>query len=68
MVAAMASWRTEDLFPEAQNPEGVYHINERCLLRTQDGHCVVIVSGVVLAHYATSDKTAEAYAMVSLVD
>jgi transposase len=68
MVVDMASGRTEDLFPEARNPEGIYHINERCLLRTQEGHCVVIVSGMVLAHYATSDKMAEAYAMVNLVD
>ena len=62
MVVDMASGRTEDLFPEARNPEGIYHINERCLLRTQEGHCVVIVSGMVLAHYATSDKMAEALA------
>lgn len=68
MVTVMASGRFEDLFPEARNPEGTYHINERCMLRTQDGFCVVMVSGVVLAHYSTSDKMAEAYAMVSLID
>jgi hypothetical protein len=43
-------------------------INERCLVRTQDGHRVVIVSGVVLAHYGLSDRMAEAQAMVSLVE
>ena len=43
-------------------------INERCLVRTQDGHRVVIVSGVVLAHYGLSDRMAEAHAMVSLVE
>jgi transposase len=43
-------------------------INDRCLVRTQDGHRVVIVSGVVLAHYALGDRMAEAHARVSLVE
>jgi transposase len=38
------------------------------LVRTQEGHRVVIVSGVVLAHYALGDRMAEAHAMVSLVE
>ncbi|MGD1085217.1 MAG: putative transposase, partial [Verrucomicrobiota bacterium] len=37
-------------------------------MRTQDGHRVVIVAGVVLAHYAIGDRMAEAHAMVSLVE
>ena len=43
-------------------------INDRCLFRTQDGHRVVIVSGITLAQYAVSDRMAEAHAMVSLVE
>jgi len=43
-------------------------INDRGLVRTQDGHRVVIVSGVVLAHYALGDRMAEAHARVSLVE
>jgi len=43
-------------------------INDRCLFRTQDGHRVVIVSGIILAHYAVNDRMAEAHAMVSLVE
>lgn len=43
-------------------------INDRCLFRTQDGHRVVIVSGIILAQYAVSDRMAEAHAMVSLVE
>jgi transposase len=58
----------EDLFPEAQNPPHIRAINDRCLLRTQAGHRVVIVSGVVLAQYALEDRMAEAHAMVSLVE
>lgn len=59
---------TEDLFPEARNPPHLRVINDRCLVRTQDGHRVVIVSGVVLAQYALEDRMAQAHAMVSLVE
>ena len=38
------------------------------MLRIQDGFCVVIVSGMVLAHYKVGDAMAEAFAMVSLVN
>jgi len=64
----MATLTNEDLFPEARNPPDMRVINARCLMRTQDGHRVVIVSGVVLAHYALGDRMAEAHAMVSLVE
>jgi len=60
--------RQNDLFPETQSPEDARIINARCLVRTQDGHCVVCVSGIVLAHYAVGDHMAEAHAMVSLVE
>ena len=64
----MATPTSYDLFPEAWNPPDTLVINDRCLIRTQDGHRVVIVSGVVLAHYALGDRMAEAHAMVSLVE
>jgi hypothetical protein len=57
-----------DLFPDAATPEGTAVVNDRCLVRTQHGHRVVIVAGVVLAQYAVGDLMAEAYAMVSLVE
>jgi transposase len=60
--------RSVDLFPEVGVPPGVAVINERCLLRTQDGHRIVILSGVALAQYAVGDAMAEANAMVSLVE
>lgn len=63
----MGAAKTDDLFPEVRNPEGTQIINERCMIRTQDGHRVVLVSGIVLASYAVTDRMAEAYAMVSLV-
>lgn len=64
----MADASQTDLFPDARNQEDTRVINGRCLLRTRDGHRVVLVAGMVLAHYAVGDGMAEAHAMVSLVD
>ena len=64
----MATSPTDDFFPDARNPEGTIVINERCLIRTQSTHRVVVVCGLVLAHYAIKDAMSEAYAMVSLVE
>jgi prepilin-type processing-associated H-X9-DG protein len=64
----MPATKHDDLFPEAHNPECLRIINERCSLRNQDGHCVVVVSGMILAQYASNDRMAEAHAMVSLVE
>ncbi len=58
----------EDLFPEARNPDNVRVINSRCIVRSQEDHCVVLVSGIALAQYARTDRMAEAYAMVNLVE
>ena len=57
-----------ELFPSQQPADGISVVNDRCTIRTQDGHRVVIVSGIVLSQYAVGDHTAEAYAMVSLVE
>jgi hypothetical protein len=37
-------------------------------MRTQFGHRLVIVAGIVLAHYQVGDRMAEAHAMVSVVE
>jgi transposase len=60
--------RQGDLFSEVGAPEGTSVVNARCLMRTQNGHRVVIVAGVVIAQYALGDRMAEAHAMVSLID
>jgi len=57
-----------ELFPPPKPLEGIRVVNDRCLIRTQDEHRVVIVSGIVLSQYGVDDHTAEAYAMVSLVE
>src|SRR6266478_7045626 len=58
----------QDLFPKVRNPESIRVINNRCLIRTQDGYRVVMVSGIVMAHYAVTDRMAQAHAMVNLVE
>ena len=55
-----------ELFPPTSVPQDAIAINARCLVRTQDGHRVVLVAGMPTAHYAVGDAMAEAHAMVSL--
>jgi transposase len=43
-------------------------INDRCVLRVEREHRVVVVAGVVVAHFANDDRMARAYAMVSVVE
>ena len=64
----MAATPDTDFFPTTRNAQGLQVLNERCIVRTEVGHRVVIVAGVVLAQYALNDSMAEAHAMVSLVD
>ena len=47
---------------------GAIVINDRCVLRVEQEHRVVIVAGVVVAHFADDDPVERAYAMVSLVE
>jgi len=56
-----------DLFPGPRVPSGTTVINDRCLLRGEQDFRIVLVSGIVLLQYATGDRMAEAYALVSLV-
>lgn len=57
-----------ELFSPASAPQDAVAINARCLMRTQDGHRVVLVAGMPIAHYAVGDAMAEAHAMVSLIE
>jgi transposase len=63
----MGAERSDDLFPDLRNPQDLQIINDRCVIRTREGHRLVLVSGVVLAQYALTDRMAEAYARVSLI-
>jgi len=57
-----------ELFPGTKAPQDILVVNDRCVIRTRDGHRVVLGSGIVLSQYAVGDRMAEAYAMVSLVE
>ncbi len=56
------------LFPDL--PRSIDHVivNDRVVIRTQHGIRVITVDGLPLQHYAVTDRMAEAYAMVLLVD
>jgi transposase len=56
------------LFPCPSPPDAAVAINDRCMIRTRDGHRLVLVSGMPVAQYAVGDRMAEASAMVSLVE
>jgi transposase len=53
-------------FPPA--PSGTVFVNDRVSYRTEGTTRVISVHGVVFAHYDTDDRTAEMYAMVTLVE
>ena len=60
----------EELFaaqPEVAT-ERIVTINGRCQVRTRDGHRIVTVSGVPIAQFSESDRMAETYAAITLVE
>ena len=64
----MAGARENGQASDTRNPETIRVINDRCEVRTQDGHRLVIVSGVALAQYALGDHMAESFAIANLVE
>jgi transposase len=61
-----------ELFPPLPTAAGsireVVVVNERVLVRTREGHRLVVAAGVVLSQYAFGDRMAQAHAMVLLVE
>ncbi len=55
-------------FPDDPSDGGARFINDRCLLRSDGVHRIVLVTGLPIASYAVGDDMAEAHAMVSLVE
>lgn len=49
-------------------PAGVVNVNDRVSIHTQGIRRVVLVHGVIIAHFDVSDHAAEAYAMLTLLD
>ena len=57
-----------DLLAVPNDSSDTIVVNDRCLVRTQDGHRIVVAAGVALSQYAVGDRMAQAHAMVSLVE
>lgn len=57
-----------ELLPIPIEDDGTVFINEHVSLQTEGDQRVVLVHGIVLSHYALQDRTAEAYAMVTLCE
>ena len=53
---------------DTPNPGTTSVINDRCEVRTHNGHRLVIVSGAVFARYVLGDRMAESYAIANLVE
>jgi prepilin-type processing-associated H-X9-DG protein len=65
----MASTQEQgELFAGSPVSSNTVVVNDHCVLRTRDGHRVVVVAGVALLHYAVGDRMAEAHSIVSLVE
>ena len=47
---------------------GALVINDRCVVRVEQDRHVVVVAGIVVAHFAADDPMERAYAMVTLVE
>src|SRR6266513_72168 len=57
-----------NLFPDFSPVPQMVFVNERVSLQTEGNQRVILVHGVVHSHYSREDRTAEAYALVSLYE
>jgi prepilin-type processing-associated H-X9-DG protein len=62
------STRQDGLFDEGAAPGTTIHVSTRCSVRVQEGHWVVLGSGIPLLHFAEGDAMARAHAIVSIVE
>ncbi len=60
--------KQQDLPLPAPAPSETIPVNERCTVRREGEHRVVLVAGLPFHHYATTDAVAAAYARVMLVE
>jgi hypothetical protein len=49
-------------------PSGVLIVNDRVSIHIEGFHRVVLIHGVIVAHYNKNDRAAEEYAMLTLLD
>jgi prepilin-type processing-associated H-X9-DG protein len=58
---------SEGLFDPGSAPPSTIHVSQRCCVRVQEGHWLVLGSGIPLLHFAEGDAMARAHAIVSVV-
>src|SRR6266581_4700670 len=57
-----------DLFPDFSPVPQLVFVNDGVSLQSEADQRVILVHGVVYSHYSREDRTAEAYALVSLYE
>ena len=57
-----------ELFARPIATPGTVFVNDRVCVPTEEEQRVVFVHGIIFSHYAIEDRTAEAYAMVTLFE
>lgn len=57
-----------EMFAAARDQQEAVVVNDRVTVRTNDGQRVIVVAGLPAYHYAASDRAAEAFAMLNLVE
>ena len=60
--------REEELFARPTPNPGTVFVNDRVSVQTEEDQRVIFVHGVAFSHYSMQDRTAEAYAMVTLFE
>ncbi|MGH7427959.1 MAG: putative transposase [Burkholderiales bacterium] len=63
-----SSGRQPELFPGHVGVSDAIVINDRCLLRVEGDHRVVVCAGIAVAHFRVGDRVALALAMVQLIE
>jgi len=58
----------KELFARPTPTPGTVFVNDRVCVQTEEEQRVVFVHGIVFSHYPIEDRTAEAYAMVTLFE
>src|SRR6266480_5278156 len=60
--------RQKEFFARSTPTPGTVFVNDRVCVQTEEEQRVVFVHGIIFSHYPIEDRTAEAYAMVTLFE
>jgi transposase len=60
--------RPKEFFARPTPTPGTVFVNDRVCVQTEEEQRVVFVHGIIFSHYPIEDRTAEAYAMVTLFE